>query len=657
MTFKLQSSFLPAGDQPSAIKELSDGIKKRKYNQVLLGVTGSGKTFTIAHVIQKINKPTLILAHNKTLAAQLYGEMKNFFPNNHVEYFVSYYDYYQPEAYIPKNDTYIAKEATINKQIDQMRHSATRALIENKDVIIVASVSCIYGIGPIEMYKKMVLNIKKKLIIKQEDLLNNFVELQYKRNNLSLERGTFRTIGDSIEIFPAHFEDRAWKILFFDDEIEQIFEIDPLTGKKLCQLNSIKIYPNNHYVTSRTTLKQALKLIKIDLKKQIEKLNKNKSFLEAKRLEERVLFDIEMIETTGFCSGIENYSRYLSGRKPGEPPPTLFEYLPNNSLLFIDESHVTIPQLKAMYKGDLSRKTNLVNHGFRLPACLDNRPLKFEEWNKFKPQTIFISATPGTWELELTKNNYTEQVIRPTGLMDPICIIKPTNNQIDDLITECVKLSKNKEKILVTTLTKKLAEDLSEYLNEVGLKVCYMHSDIDTLKRIEIIQDLRAGKFDVLVGVNLLREGLDIPECSLVAILDADKEGFLRSKTSLIQTIGRVARNVNGKAILYADLITKSIKAALNETKRRRKKQKIYNKKHNITPRSIEKKLFNIMESVYEKDYVTVSINKTNNKDLKKHKKTLYNSMIKAAENLEFEKAARLRDKLNEVEKKLLDIN
>ena len=556
--FKLKSDFDPAGDQPKAINDLIEGINKKEKDQVLMGVTGSGKTFTMAHVIKTLNKPTLIMAPNKTLAAQLYGEMKEFFPENAVEYFVSYYDYYQPEAYVPRSDTFIEKESSINEQIDRMRHSATRSLLERNDVIIVASVSCIYGIGSVETYSQMTINLKKGDNISQHKLIRQFTELQYKRNNLNFSRGTFRVRGDVVEIFPAHYENAAWRINFFGDEIEEIYEIDALTGKKLNKLDQIKLYANSHYVTPKPTLNQAIKQIKEELKIRLNQFYKENKLLEAQRLEQRTNHDLAMIQAAGTCPGIENYSRYLSGRNPGEPPPTLFEYLPKNSLVFADESHISISQIGAMYKGDHSRKLTLSEYGFRLPSCLDNRPLKFEEWEMFRPQTIYVSATPGEWELDKTNGVFVEQLVRPTGLIDPKIIVKPTSNQVDDLIDECKKEIKKNHRILVTTLTKKMAESLTEFMHEANLKVRYIHSDVETLERIEIIRDLRLGKFEVLIGINLLREGLDIPECALVAVLDADKEGYLRSKTSLIQTIGRAARNLEGKVILYADKITTS---------------------------------------------------------------------------------------------------
>ncbi|MGB1149780.1 MAG: excinuclease ABC subunit UvrB, partial [Alphaproteobacteria bacterium] len=570
---EIVSDFEPAGDQPQAIGDLLEGLGNGDRDSVLLGVTGSGKTFTMAHVIQTLQRPTLIMAHNKTLAAQLYGEMKEFFPNNAVEYFVSYYDYYQPEAYVPRSDTYIDKEATINEQIDRMRHSATRALFERRDVIIVASVSCIYGMGAPETYAAMTLLLEVGAEIPQKEMLRRFVELQYRRNDVGFQRGTFRVRGDSIEIFPAHLEDRAWRLSLFGDEIEGIWEIDPLTGEKTAELEKARLYANSHHVTPKPTIMQAVKQIKTDLGLRLEELESEGKLLEAQRLQQRCTFDLEMMEATGVCAGIENYSRYLTGRAPGEPPPTLFEYLPDDALLIVDESHVSVPQIGAMFKGDRARKVTLSDYGFRLPSCQDNRPLKFEEWDAMRPQTVYVSATPNTWELERTGGVFAEQVIRPTGLLDPPCLIRPTDNQVDDLIAECQETVAAGYRVLVTTLTKRMAEDLTDYLNEAGLKVRYIHADVDTLERIEIIRDLRLGVYDVLVGINLLREGLDMPEVSLVAILDADKEGFLRSERSLIQTIGRAARNVNGTAILYADRITESMKKAIGETERRRAKQ------------------------------------------------------------------------------------
>ena len=656
--FKIKANFKPSGDQPSAIKEISENLFNDQKNQTLLGVTGSGKTFTMASVIENLNKPSLILAPNKTLAAQLYAEMKSIFPNNAVEYFVSYYDYYQPEAYVPKTDTYIEKESSINEQIDRMRHSATRSLFERKDVIIVASVSCIYGIGSPETYSTMTFSLTKNEIIKRDYLLTKLVGLQYTRNDINFVRGTFRVRGDLIDIFPSHYEDCSWRISFFGDKIEKISSIDPLTGNKLNELNLVKIFPNSHYVTPKPTLNKAIQDIKTELEIRLKFFRDNNKNLEAERLEQRTNFDIETIEATGTCAGIENYSRYLTGRKAGEPPPTLFEYLPNNSLLFVDESHVSIPQLHGMYKGDRSRKSTLSDYGFRLLSCLDNRPLQFEEWEKMRPQTVFLSATPGEWEIQQTKGVIVEQVIRPTGLIDPKCEIKPASNQVDNLMYECKKCIEKSQRVLVTTLTKKMAEDLTEYLVEANLKVKYLHSDIDTLERIEILRDLRLGKFDILIGINLLREGLDIPECGLVAILDADKEGFLRSKTSLIQTIGRAARNIDSKVILYADKKTKSIEGAISETNRRRKKQMSYNKERGITPSSIKKDIHNILKSVYEKDSYTVRIDEeigeSNKKNMQSYISNLEEQMLKHASNLEFEEAAEIRDKLKKI--KLRDL-
>ena len=573
-SFKIHSDFKPSGDQPNAIKELVSGINSSERNQVLLGATGTGKTFTIAHVIEQTQRPAVILAPNKTLAAQLYGEFKTFFPDNAVEYFVSFYDYYQPEAYVPRSDTYIEKDAQINEQIDRMRHSATQALLEREDVIIVASVSCIYGIGSVETYSAMTQELKVQTNYDMKTIISTLVAQQYRRNDQAFQRGTFRLRGDVLEVWPAHLESRAWRLSFFGDELEKLSEFDPLTGEKIKTMNSVRIYANSHYVTPRPTLNQAIKKIKIDLLKRLEELNKNSQLLEAQRLEQRTNFDLEMLEATGSCNGIENYSRYLTGRSPGEPPPTLFEYIPDNAIIFADESHVAIPQLGGMYRGDHRRKLTLSEHGFRLPSCMDNRPLKFEEWDAMRPQSIFVSATPGNWELSATEGVFVEQIIRPTGLIDPLVEIRPLGNQVDDLLHEVNLASKNNHRTLCTVLTKRMAEDLTEFLNEKGVRVRYLHSDIDTLERIEIIRDLRLGTFDVLVGINLLREGLDIPECGLVAILDADKEGFLRSQTSLIQTIGRAARNIDGKVIMYADKITTSIKVAIDETKRRRDKQR-----------------------------------------------------------------------------------
>jgi len=649
-SFKITSDFKPSGDQPTAIKELCEGLNQEEKNQVLLGVTGSGKTFTMAKIIETLNRPALILAPNKTLAAQLYGEMKSFFANNSVEYFVSYYDYYTPEAYVPRSDTYIEKESSINEQIDRMRHSATRSILEKDDVIIVSSVSCIYGLGSAESYSKMTFTFIKNETYEREQIIKGLIELQYKRNDQNFQRGTFRVRGENIEIFPSHLEDRAWKLNLDEGKLISIKEFDPLTGDKTEDLNIIKVYANSHYITPRPTVNQAIKQIREELRIAIDQFRSENKLLEAQRIEERTRFDLEMIEATGSCSGIENYSRFLSGRKKGEPPPTLFEYLPDNALVFVDESHVTVPQLNGMYKGDYTRKKTLSDYGFRLPSCMDNRPLKFEEWNLMRPQTVFVSATPGPWELEQTKGVFAEQIIRPTGLIDPEVEIRPAKNQVDDLLNECIKITKKNQRVLVTTLTKKMAEDLTEYLDENGMKVRYMHSDIDTLERIEIIRDLRLGHFDILVGINLLREGLDIPECALVAILDADKEGFLRSETSLVQTIGRAARNIEGKVILYADKKTKSIIKAIDETDRRRRKQQEYNLKNNINATSIKKEISDILESVYEKDYLNTDKFVKPGHNLKKHMKALKKDMQNAADNLEFEKAAEIRDEIRKLE-------
>lgn len=650
--YKLESPFAPAGDQPEAIRELCEGIEAGRRNQVLLGVTGSGKTFTMAKIIEQSKRPALIMAPNKILAAQLYSEMKEFFPHNHVEYFVSYYDYYQPEAYIPKTDTYIEKDSAQNEQIDRMRNSATRSLLEYNDVIIVASVSCIYGLGDVESYASMTLPLKVGDEIPPKEIYKRLAELQYERNQMSFVRSTFRVQGDVLDIFPAHYEDRAWRISFFGDEIESICEFDSLTGKKTAELNEAVVYPANHYVTPRPAVSQAIVNIRKELAEQIEIFRQNNQLLEAQRIEQRTRFDLEMLETTGHCKGIENYSRYLTGRKPGDPPPTLFEYIPSNALLFIDESHISVPQIGGMYRGDYNRKSTLAQYGFRLPSCVDNRPLKFEEWNRMRGQTIFVSATPGDWELEQSQGTFTEQVIRPTGLADPVCLVRPVENQVDDLMEECRKTVARKERVLVTTLTKKMAEDLTEYLNENGIKVRYLHSDIDTMERIEIIRDLRLGVFDVLVGINLLREGLDIPECSLVAILDADKEGFLRSERSLIQTIGRAARNAEGRVILYADKMTKSITNALNETNRRREKQLKYNIENGITPQTIKKSISGTLQTMTQQDYVDVPLHKPEQiKDIDKKLREYNKKMREAAQNLEFEQAMVYRDKIKELER------
>jgi len=615
----------------------------------------------MAKLIEEAQRPAIILAPNKTLAAQLYGEFKSFFPKNSVEYFVSYYDYYQPEAYVARTDTYIEKDASINEQIDKMRHSATRSLIEQKDLIIVASVSCIYGIGPLDVYADMSQTVSVNTIVNQRNFINKLVELQYKRNDINFHRGTFRVKGDTIEIFPAHFDDRAWRISFFGNEIEVIEEFDPLTGEIYDLKNDVKIFANSHYITPRPTLEAAINQIKSDLKLRLNYLNDNNKLLEAQRLEQRTMFDLEMINSTGTCAGIENYSRYLTGRLEGQPPPTLFEYMPENSIVFVDESHVTVPQLGAMYKGDLSRKENLAEYGFRLPSCKDNRPLNFAEWNKMRSQTIYVSATPGKWELNLTNGEYIEQIIRPTGLIDPETEIRPVKNQVEDVIGEITNVVNNKHRVLITVLTKKMAEDLTEYIHEKGIKVRYLHSDIDTIERIEIIRDLRQGVFDVLIGINLLREGLDIPECALVAILDADKEGFLRSETSLTQTIGRAARNINGKVILYADKITNSINRAIGETDRRREKQKLYNIENNITPVTISSNINDLDYSIYEKDYYNVvidsNIEKINEEDVTKKVTRLTNEMLQAASDLEFEKAAKIRDEIKKINNNNLLLN
>ena len=660
MPFKIVSENQPKGDQPQAIKKLIKGLSENKRSQVLLGVTGSGKTFTIANVIEKYNRPTLIMAPNKTLAAQLYEELKVLFPENAVEYFVSYYDYYQPEAYVPRSDTFIEKESSINEQIDRFRHSATRSLVERNDVIIVASVSCIYGIGAVDSYSQMTLEIKKGQSINLMNFLRELVDLQYKRNNIDFRRGMFRVTGDRVDIFPAHLEDIAWRVSFFGDEIEGIKEFDPLTGEFIQEFDEVRIFANSHYITPKPRLEKAIKEIKNDLKIRLDDFDRDKKLLEHQRLKERTNFDLEMIQATGTCSGIENYSRYLSGRKSGDAPPTLYEFIPENALLIIDESHVTVPQIKGMYLGDRSRKSTLSDYGFRLPSCLDNRPLKFEEWDMMRPSTIFLSATPGPWELEEVDHKYVEQVIRPTGLIDPECEIRSTVNQVEDLMGEIQKTIDKKNRVLITTLTKKNSEDLTNYLKEHNYRVEYMHSDVDTINRIKLIRSLRMGEIDIIVGINLLREGLDIPECGLVAILDADKEGFLRSKTSLVQTIGRAARNVDGKVILYADIKTKSIQAALEETEYRKQKQIEYNKINKITPRSVKRNIGEIIESIYEKDTYTVSLSKTDDlspSKFEKHLQKLEKKMLSAAENLDFEKAAMYRDEIRKIKKDQMGIN
>jgi excinuclease ABC subunit B len=658
--FTLVSEYSPSGDQPTAIRELTATARTGEKDQVLLGVTGSGKTFTMAKVIEELQRPTLILAPNKILAAQLYGEFKSFFPHNAVEYFVSYYDYYQPEAYVARSDTYIEKESSTNESIDRMRHSATRSLLERDDCIIVASVSCLYGIGSVETYSAMIFDLKKNTTVDQREIVRKLVALQYKRNDAGFSRGNFRVKGDTLEIFPSHYEDSAWRISFFGDDIEDIIEFDPLTGKKVASLNSVRVYANSHYVTPGPTLKQAGDAIKHELAERLKELVAEGKLLEAQRLEQRTNFDLEMIAATGSCAGIENYSRFLTGRLPGEPPPTLFEYLPENALLFVDESHQTVPQIGAMARGDHRRKITLAEYGFRLPSCIDNRPLRFNEWDAMRPQTVSVSATPGNWEMEQTGGVFAEQVIRPTGLIDPPVEIKPVEEQVQDLIQECHKTTALGYRTLVTTLTKRMSEDLTEYMHEAGIKVRYMHSDVETLERIELIRDLRLGVYDVLIGINLLREGLDIPECGLVAILDADKEGFLRSETSLIQTIGRAARNVDGRVILYADRITGSMERAMNETARRREKQEEYNREHGITPTTIKRNIGDIIAHVSQGDQVTIPIDEDRphmvGHNLRAYIEDLERQMRKAASDLEFETAGRLRDEIRQLENEELGL-
>lgn len=660
--FKISSDFQPSGDQPDAINKLVDGLNHGLTDQVLLGVTGSGKTFTMAHVIERTQRPAIIMAPNKILAAQLYGEFKAFFPDNAVEYFVSYYDYYQPEAYVPRSDTFIEKDSSINEQIDRMRHAATRALFERRDCIIVASVSSIYGIGSKEDYLAMTFDLSKGMQIERDGLIKRLVELQYTRNDIAFERGSFRVRGDTVELFPSHMEDSAWRFSFFGDELEEITEFDSLTGQKHTKKEAVRIYANSHYITPGPTMRQAVKQIKTDLKDRINQFETSNQLLEAQRIDQRTKFDIEMMEATGSCKGIENYSRYLTGRAPGEPPPTLIEYIPDDAIMFLDESHVMVSQIGAMYKGDRSRKQTLVDYGFRLPAAVDNRPLQFEEWNNFRPQTIYVSATPANWEVEQAGGEIVEQVVRPTGLVDPPVEVRPTEYQIDDLMSECKKVIEQEGRILVTTLTKRMAEDLTDYLNENGLRVKYLHADIDTLERIEIIRELRLGEFDILVGINLLREGLDIPECMLMAILDADKEGYLRSKTSLVQTIGRAARNAEGRVILYADKITDSMQYAMDETSRRRAKQMAYNEEHGITPTTVKKNVADLLEGVRTRE------KETNTRDVKrglsdsaqtaletpekldKYIEKRRKEMREAAGNLEFEQAAAIRDEIRKLE-------
>ncbi len=668
--FRIISNYTPSGDQPNAIAQMVEGLEQGLTSQALLGVTGSGKTFSIAHVIERLQRPAIVLAPNKTLAAQLYTEMKSFFPNNAVEYFVSYYDYYQPEAYVPRTDTYIEKDASINEQIDRLRHSATRSLLERRDVIVVASVSCIYGIGSVESYRTMTLDLRKGEEFPQRQLLQELIKLQYQRNDLNFVRGTFRVRGDVLDVYPAHYEDRAWRLSFFGDELEEMAEFDPLTGEIGARLDHVRLYANSHYITPQPTITQAIIQIKEELRQRLAELESLNKLLEAQRLKQRTEFDLEMLISTGTCKGIENYSRYLSGRAPGEAPPTLFEYLPKDALLFVDESHVTVPQIGGMYNGDAARKTTLVEYGFRLPSARDNRPLKFAEWDRLRPQSIFVSATPGDWEIKEANGRVIEQIIRPTGLVDPVCHIRPTARQVDDLLAECQDVVSKGFRVLVTTLTKKMAEDLTEYLNEHGLQVRYLHSDIDTLERVEILHDLRRGTFDVLVGINLLREGLDIPECGMVAILDADKEGFFRSLLSLIQTIGRAARNAEGKVILYADTMTDSLKAALEETERRRAIQVAYNEKHGITPQTVIKAISDALKKEGKEDAAGGKYSRSQSTgkrqkqagvpismaDIHAEIDSLRQQMLDAAANLEFEQAARLRDQIHTLEKEELGL-
>ena len=653
--FILHSDFKPAGDQPQAIEELTRNIVEGETNQVLLGATGTGKTFTMVKVIETLQRPAIVIAPNKTLAAQLYGEFKSFFPENSVEYFVRYYDYYQPEAYVPRTDTYVEKEAQINEHIDRMRHSATRALLEKDDVVIVASVSCIYGIGSFESYSDMSLDLIAGHEYDQRKVINNLVEQQYRRNDTFFQRGCFRVRGDIVEIWPAHYEDRAWRLSFFGDEVETVQEFDPLTGEVFDNLDQIRVYANSHYVTPHPTILQAIENIKVELRHRLAHLTEAGKLLEAQRLEQRTNFDLEMLTAAGVCKGIENYSRYLTGRNPGEPPPTLLEYLPEQAIMFIDESHVTVSQLGGMYKGDYRRKSTLSEHGFRLPSCIDNRPLKFEEWETYRPQTVFVSATPGDWELQKTEGVVVEQIVRPTGLLDPEIVVRPVTHQVDELLEEIRIVTQKGYRVLVTTLTKRMAEDLTEYLHEQGIRVRYLHSDVETLERIEIIRDLRLGTFDVLVGINLLREGLDIPECGLVAILDADKEGFLRSERSLIQTVGRASRNAEGKVIMFADKITRSMEAAISETERRREKQKKYNEEHGIVAQTVQKNITDAFAGVYSSDIdanrITADLETHKiGANLQAHLDDLRKQMYKAAENLEFEDAARIRDENKRLE-------